>query len=118
MLTMLGFVILTGVVVNNAIIMIEQTTCTCAKRLSANEAIIEATRNRIRPIFMSTLTSLFGLVPLVIFPGAGSELYRGIGVVVFGGLGLSTFATLIIVPPLMGIALNNRFGKSATVMPS
>ena len=82
--------------------------------MSANAAIIEATRNRIRPIFMSTLTSLFGLVPLVIFPGAGSELYRGIGVVVFGGLGLSTFATLIIVPPLMGIALNSRFVRSGS----
>ncbi len=114
MLTMLGFVILTGVVVNNAILMIEQTTLHVREDgLSANDAIIEATRNRIRPIFMSTLTSLFGLVPLVIFPGAGSELYRGIGVVVFGGLGLSTFATLIIVPPLMGITLNTRFGKSA-----
>ncbi|GIS16345.1 MAG: hypothetical protein CM15mP117_17770 [Alphaproteobacteria bacterium] len=53
--------------------------------MAVNESIIEATRNRIRPIFMSTLTSLFGLVPLVIFPGAGSELYRGIGTVVFGG---------------------------------
>jgi HAE1 family hydrophobic/amphiphilic exporter-1 len=78
--------------------------------LTANAAIIEATKNRIRPIFMSTLTSLFGLVPLVIFPGAGSELYRGIGVVVFGGLGLSMLATLIIVPPLLGIVLNSRFG--------
>ena len=52
----------------------------------------------------------FGLVPLVIFPGAGSELYRGIGVVVFGGLGLSMLATLIIVPPLLGIVLNSRVG--------
>ena len=111
MLTMLGFVILTGVVVNNAILMIEQTMLHLRDEgLSANEAIIEATRNRIRPIFMSTLTSLFGLVPLVIFPGAGSELYRGIGVVVFGGLGLSMLATLIIVPPLLAIALNSRFG--------
>jgi len=81
--------------------------------LSANDAIMEATRNRIRPIFMSTLTSLFGLVPLVVFPGAGSELYRGIGVVVFGGLALSTLATLIIVPPLLGITLGSRFGQSS-----
>ena len=110
MLTMLGFVILTGVVVNNAILMIEQTMLHLRDEgLSVNEAIIEATRNRIRPIFMSTLTSLFGLVPLVIFAGAGSELYRGIGVVVFGGLGLSMLATLIIVPPLLAIALNSRF---------
>jgi HAE1 family hydrophobic/amphiphilic exporter-1 len=111
MLTMLGFVILTGVVVNNAILIIEQTMLHLRDDgLTANAAIIEATKNRIRPIFMSTLTSLFGLVPLVIFPGAGSELYRGIGVVVFGGLGLSMLATLIIVPPLLSIVLNSRFG--------
>ena len=107
---MLGFVILTGVVVNNAILMIEQTILHLHdERLTVNESIIEAVRNRIRPIFMSTLTSLFGLLPLVIFPGAGSELYSGIGVVVFGGLGLSMFATLVIVPPLLAIALNSRF---------
>jgi len=111
MLTMLGFVILTGVVVNNAILMIEQTMLHLRDEgRTTNEAIIESTRNRIRPIFMSTLTSLFGLVPLVIFPGAGSELYRGIGVVVFGGLGLSMLATLIIVPPLLAVVLNSRFG--------
>mgnify|MGYP001169600816 FL=1 len=110
MLTMLGFVILTGVVVNNAILMIEQALLQMREEaMDARAAIIEATRNRIRPIFMSTLTSLFGLVPLVIFPGAGSELYRGLGVVVFGGLGLSTISTLIIVPPLMSIALQSRF---------
>ena len=113
MLTMLGFVILTGVVVNNAILMIEQTTLHIREEgLAADEAIIEATRNRVRPIFMSTMTSLFGLLPLVVFPGAGSELYRGIGVVVFGGLGLSTFATLIIVPPLLAIALTSSLSQS------
>ena len=83
--------------------------------MSIDKAVVEATRNRIRPIFMSSLTSLFGLVPLVIFPGAGSELYRGIGVVVFGGLALSTLATLIIVPPLLAVALQSRFGWSVGV---
>ena len=105
MLTMLGFVILTGVVVNNAILLVEQTILHIQEDdMDVSEAIIEATRNRIRPIFMSTMTSLFGLVPLVIFPGAGSELYRGIGTVVFGGLALSTVATLLIVPPLLSLA--------------
>ena len=105
MLTMLGFVILTGIVVNNAILMIEQTVLHIKEdKLAAADAIIEATRNRIRPIFMSTLTSLFGLIPLVVFPGAGSELYRGIGTVVFGGLALSMVATLLIVPPLLSLA--------------
>ena len=90
---------------NNAILMVEQTCLQIREEnMAVNESIIEATRNRIRPIFMSTLTSLFGLVPLVIFPGAGSELYRGIGTVVFGGLALSTVATLFIVPGLLALA--------------
>ena len=50
--------------------------------MAAADAIVEATRNRVRPIFMSTLTSTFGMLPLVLFPGAGSELYRGLGAVV------------------------------------
>jgi len=118
MLTMLGFVILTGIVVNNAILMIEQTVLHIKEdKMTAPDAIIEATRNRIRPIFMSTLTSLFGLIPLVVFPGAGSELYRGIGTVVFGGLALSTVATLLIVPPLLSLArhsLNASARQSST----
>ncbi len=115
MLTMLGFVILTGVVVNNAILLIEQTTLHIREEdLTPSEAIMEACRNRIRPIFMSTLTSLFGLLPLVIFPGAGSELYRGIGVVVFGGLALSTLTTLIVVPPLLSICLRIGTGQRST----
>ena len=57
--------------------------------MSINDAIMEAARNRIRPIFMSTLTSVFGMLPLVVFPGAGSELYRGLGSVVVGGLAMS-----------------------------
>jgi len=66
-------------------------------------AIDTATRNRIRPIFMSTLTSVFGMLPLVLFPGAGSELYRGLGSVVVGGLALSAVLTLVMVPPLLTV---------------
>ena len=106
MLTMLGFIILTGIVVNNSILMVEQTLWHIRyESLKISEAITEATRNRIRPIFMSTLTSLFGLIPLVIFPGSGSELYRGIGTVVFGGLSTSAILTLLMVPPLLALAL-------------
>ena len=106
MLTMLGFIILTGIVVNNAILMVEQTLWHFRiESMSLSKAITEATSNRIRPIFMSTLTSLFGLIPLVIFPGAGSELYRGIGTVVFGGLATSAILTLLMVPPLLTLVL-------------
>lgn len=104
MLTLLGFVILVGIVVNNAILLVHQTLHHMrADGMAPSDAIIEATRNRIRPIFMSSLTSVFGMLPLVIFPGAGSELYRGLGSVVVGGLALSSFITLFVVPPMLAI---------------
>ncbi len=102
MLTLLGFVILIGIVVNNAILLVHQTLLQIRQHGMAPEAaILEATRNRIRPIFMSTLTSVFGMLPLVLFPGAGSELYRGLGSVVVGGLSLSALLTLLLIPPLL-----------------
>jgi HAE1 family hydrophobic/amphiphilic exporter-1 len=102
MLTLLGFVILIGTVVNNAILLVHQTlNHVRVESMLAAEAIAEATRNRIRPIFMSTLTSVFGMLPLVVTPGAGSELYRGLGSVVLGGLALSAVLTLLIIPPLL-----------------
>jgi len=104
MLTLLGFVILIGIVVNNAILLVHQTLYHLrSDGMSAGEAIAEATRNRIRPIFMSTLTSVVGMLPLVLFPGAGSELYRGLGSVVVAGLSLSAALTLLIVPPLLSL---------------
>jgi HAE1 family hydrophobic/amphiphilic exporter-1 len=116
MLTMLGFVILIGIVVNNAILLVHQTLQHMKEEnLNASEAILEATRNRIRPIFMSTLTSVFGMIPLVVFPGAGSELYRGLGSVVIGGLCLSAILTLAIVPPMLRIFIRENIVKSQRI---
>lgn len=104
MLTMLGFVILIGIVVNNAILLVHQTLYHIrSEGMAVGDAVMEATRNRIRPIFMSTLTSVFGMLPLVLIPGAGSELYSGLGSVVVGGLSLSAALTLAIIPPLLAI---------------
>jgi len=106
MLTLLGFVILIGIVVNNAILLVHQSIYHLKNQdIDAKDAILEATRNRIRPIFMSTLTSVFGMMPLVLFPGPGSELYRGLGSVVVGGLSLSALLTLFLVPPLAAILI-------------
>ena len=105
MLTVLGFVILIGTVVNNAILLVHQTLHHVRREaMDVNEAIAEATRNRIRPIFMSTMTTVFGMLPLVVIPGAGSELYRGLGSVVLGGLSMSAILTLLIIPPLLSFA--------------
>lgn len=104
MLTLLGFVILIGIVVNNAILLVHQTLVHVREEgMEVKYAIMEATNNRIRPIFMSTLTSVFGMLPLAMFPGAGSELYGGLGSVVIGGLSLSAILTLIIIPPLLSL---------------
>jgi HAE1 family hydrophobic/amphiphilic exporter-1 len=103
-LTMLGFVILIGTVVNNPILIVDQALHLVRKEgFAATDAILESVRSRIRPIFMTTLTTVLGLLPLVLFPGAGSELYRGLGAVLLGGLLVSTLVTLILVPLLLGL---------------
>ena len=106
-LTMLGFVILVGTVVNNAILLVHQSlNLMRGGQLDMTEAIVQSIQTRIRPIFMTTLTTIFGLSPLVFFPGAGSELYRGIGSVVLGGLLVSTIFTLFMVPSLFSLVVD------------
>ncbi|MBE9528306.1 MAG: efflux RND transporter permease subunit [Proteobacteria bacterium] len=101
-LTMLGFVILIGVVVNNAILIIHQALNNIRhKGMAHAEAVRESTRSRLRPIYMSAFTSIFGMLPLVVAPGPGSELYRGLGSVVLGGLAVSTIFTVFIIPALL-----------------
>jgi HAE1 family hydrophobic/amphiphilic exporter-1 len=108
-LTMLGFVILVGTVVNNPILIVEQAIIHMRDEgLPQRQAILESVRSRIRPIFMTTLGGLIGLLPLVISPGAGSELYRGLGAVLLGGLLLSTVLTLVLVPTLFSLTLEAK----------
>lgn len=110
-LTMLGFVILIGTVVNNAILIVHQSLNFIREDgMEPREAIPASVRTRIRPIFMTTMTTVLGLLPLVVFPGAGSELYRGLGSVVLGGLLISTVFTLVLVPTVFVLALDAREG--------
>lgn len=98
-LTMLGFIILIGTVVNNPILIVDVALQQIREHgVSPVLAVREAVRSRIRPIFMTAITTLLGLFPLVLFPGAGSELYRGLGSVLLGGLSLSTIFTLFFIP--------------------
>jgi len=111
-LTMLGFVILIGTVVNNPILIVERALQLVRETdTEPTEAILEAVRSRVRPIFMTTLTTVLGLLPLVLFPGAGSELYRGLGAVLLGGMLFSTIVTLVLVPALLGLCFR-VFGTS------
>ncbi len=115
-LTILGFVILAGVVVNNAILIVHQALNFIrgqaegdeGRVLAPQQAILESLRSRVRPILMSTLTSVGGMLPLVLMPGAGSELYRGLGAVVVGGLAVSTVFTLVLTPVLLSVLFDLR----------
>jgi HAE1 family hydrophobic/amphiphilic exporter-1 len=101
-LTMLGFVILVGVVVNNAILIVHQALNNIRYYgMDYREAILESTRTRLRPIYMSTFTSIFGMLPLAVAPGPGSEIYRGLGSVILGGLAISSIFVIFIIPSLL-----------------
>ncbi len=106
-ITMLGFVILIGIVVNNAILIVHQALNNIRDGgMPAREAIRESVRSRIRPVYMSSVTSVLALLPLVVSPGAGSEFYRGLGSVVLGGLLVSTVFTVFLVPALLSLVLD------------
>ncbi|WP_143308037.1 efflux RND transporter permease subunit, partial [Candidatus Entotheonella palauensis] len=105
-LTMLGFVILLGSVINNPILIVQQAMNFMRQGMTAREAIVESTLSRVRPILMTTSTTIFGLMPLVLNPGAGSELYRGLGVVMFGGLLLGTVTTIVFIPAVMSLMMD------------
>jgi HAE1 family hydrophobic/amphiphilic exporter-1 len=108
-LTMLGFIVLIGTVVNNAILIVHQSLNHMRQEgMAPREAIRDSVRVRIRPIFMSVSTSVFAMLPLVLFPGAGSELYRGLGSVVVGGLVVSTLFTIFLVPAMFSLSLDAR----------
>ena len=108
-LTMLGFVILIGTVVNNAILIVHQALNHIKEdEMEHRQAIPLAVRSRIRPISITTITTVLGLLPLVLFPGAGSELYRGLGSVVLGGLLVSTVLTLVLVPTVFTLFMDAR----------
>ncbi len=101
-MTILGFIMLIGMVVNNPILIIHQSLLNIKSGgMNYRDAVIDAVLSRIKPIYMSVLTTFFGLLPLVLAPGAGSELYRGLGSVVLSGLFISTFFTVYLVPALL-----------------
>lgn len=106
--TMLGFIILAGIVVNNAILIVHQALNFIREGKPHQEALLQSVKSRIRPIFMTSTTTIFAMLPLVLSRGAGSELYRGLGSAVLGGLAFSTLFTLVLIPTLYSLWLDFR----------
>ncbi len=115
LLTMIGFIILLGLVVNNAILLVYQTRAAEREGLARRDAVNQAVHLRLRPILMSTLTSIFGMLPLLLIPGAGTELYRGLAAVIVGGMSVSTVFTLILLPSLLRIGETRENKKEKVV---
>ncbi len=103
MITGLGFVILTGIVVNNAILLVDRSLQLQQEGKKYDDSLYLAVKDRLRPIFMSAATSVIGMLPLAVVPGKGAELYQGLGIVLTGGLAFSTILTPTVVPALMGL---------------
>ena len=116
LLTMIGFITLLGLVVNNAILLVHQTRIAEREGLDRRSAVEQAVRRRLRPILMSTMTSLFGMLPLLLIPGPGSEVYQGLAAVIVGGMSVSTVFTLIFLPSLLrlGETSNSRVLQGST----
>ena len=108
----IGLIMLVGIVVSNAIVLIDRVNQLRAVGVDRREAVIEGSRSRLRPILMTTVTTLFGFLPMAMGLGDGAELRRPLAITVIGGLGFSTLLTLVLIP-----VLYDRFGGKRASLP-
>lgn len=109
----IGIILLIGVVVNNAIVLIDYINLLRTRGMALREAIVDSGRQRLRPVLITTLTTLLGMLPMALSTGDGSETWRPLGLVVVGGLSVSTLVSLIIVPVLYFLVERHRGHKEA-----
>ena len=110
MFSVIGVVALVGVVVNNGIILVDYTNTLRARGMMVREACLEAGRSLLRPILMTSLTTILGMVPIAFFPGVGAETIQPIGKTFVGGLAVSSLMTLFVIPVMYSL-LNSRHDK-------
>jgi multidrug efflux pump subunit AcrB len=118
LLTMIGFIIVLGLVVNNTILLVARTRQAEAEGMTRVEAVRSSLETRLRPIFSSTLTAIFGMLPLVLIPGPGAEIYRGLGAVIVGGILVSHVFTLILIPAMLRLGEKPSALREAPVTPA
>ena len=110
--TIMGMLVLVGTIVNNGIVLVDYTNLLRKRGMELMEACVEAARNRLRPILMSTLTTVISLAPMAFFPGEGSQSMQPISLTVFGGLTFGSLMTLFIMPTIYFIFNNRRLQKA------
>ena len=110
LIALIGSIMLVGIVVKNGIIIVDFTNLQRARGLSVNEAVITAGKSRLRPVLMTSLTTIFGMMPLAFGTGEGSEIWQPMGIAIIGGLSFSTLLTLLVIPTLYA-AFNSGAAK-------
>ena len=113
LVTIMGMLVLVGTIVNNGIVLVDYTNLLRKRGLGLEEACIEAARNRLRPILMSTLTTVISLMPMAFFPGEGSQSMQPISLTVFGGMTFGSLMTLFLMPTVYYIFNARRLKKAA-----
>jgi HAE1 family hydrophobic/amphiphilic exporter-1 len=108
--TMIGVVMLAGIVVNNGIVLVDYTNLLVGRGVPVRKAVIDAGTSRLRPVLMTTLTTMLGLIPMAFFPGESSMMIQPIGLTVIGGLASSTLITLFFIPVLYSYMNERRRG--------
>ena len=110
-MALIGVMILMGIVVKNGIVLIDYTRLCLERGMGVNESVVTASRQRLRPILMTTLTTVLGMIPMAVGTGEGAEMWNGLGVVVAWGLSVSTLITLVLIPTLYAIFISRRIRR-------
>ena len=111
--TVMGMLVLVGTIVNNGIVLVDYTNLLRKRGLELRDACIQASKSRLRPILMSTLTTVISLAPMAFFPGEGSSSMHPISLTVFGGMTFGSLMTLFLMPSVYFIVNNRRLKKAA-----
>ena len=110
-MALIGVMILMGIVVKNGIVLIDYTRLCLERGMGVNESVVTASSQRLRPILMTTLTTVLGMLPMAFGNGEGAEMWNGLGVVVSWGLAISTLITLVLIPTLYAIFISRRIRR-------
>jgi HAE1 family hydrophobic/amphiphilic exporter-1 len=108
MFTLVGVVMLSGIVVNNGIVLVDYTNILVGRGVPVRQAVLDAGVSRLRPVLMTTLTTILGLIPMAFFPGESSTMIQPIGLTVIGGLSSSTLITLFFIPVMYSLVNEHR----------
>ena len=112
-MALIGILILVGIVVKNGIVLIDYTILCLNRGMDVNTAVVTASRQRLRPILMTTLTTVLGMVPMALGTGEGAEMWNGLGITVAWGLTVSTLITLVLIPTLYAVFVSRREKRNA-----